>query len=90
IQVEGMNPAAKGLFATVLAAAAGRPVLLITYNQDQAERLFEDISMLNAPGLDLRLMPSADGMIYTDGGADPDAVAGRISALTRLSSGGRC
>ncbi len=83
VQIEGMAVAAKGFFVSALARER-QSILLITYNYEQAERLYEDISALTLDTDDILLVPPADGMIYQDGSTDADITSKRIAALIHL------
>ena len=85
IQIEGLTVAAKSVLAAALHDALRRPLLLVTYNYEQAERLYEDMAALGIG--DLLLVPPADSMIYQEGDTDFDAIGGRLSALAHLQDG---
>ena len=88
VQVEGLAAAAKSVFiASLKRESADQPILLITYNYEQAERLYEDISALGIGNGDLQLVPPADSMIYQEEDTDFDIIGRRLSALTRLQDG---
>ena len=87
IQVEGLTVAAKSAFIAALRQDSARPLLIITYNYEQAERLYDDITTLGMGNGDLLLLPPADMMIYQEGDTDLDIVSRRLSALTRLQDG---
>lgn len=90
IRIEGLAVPAKGAFITSLHGLVNRPTLLVTYNYEQAERLYEDISALGMPEGDLILLPPADSMIYQEEDTDFDVIGRRLSALTRLLDGKSC
>ena len=87
IQVEGLTVAAKSVLAAALHGALRRPLLLVTYNYEQAERLYEDIAALGISNGDLLLVPPADSMIYQEGDTDFDVIGRRLSALAGLQDG---
>jgi len=87
IQIEGLAVAAKGTFAAALLRGLNRPILLVTYNYEQAERLYEDIAAQGASNGNLLLVPPADSMIYQEGDTDFDVIGRRLSALTHLQDG---
>ncbi|MCX6375342.1 MAG: transcription-repair coupling factor, partial [Armatimonadetes bacterium] len=88
IQVEGLAVAAKSIFIGALyPASGGRPILLITYNYEQAERLYEDLGATGMNEADLLLVPPADSMIYQEGDTDFDVIGRRLTALARLQDG---
>ena len=87
IRVEGLAAAAKSLFAAAIRGVWNRPMLLVTYNYEQAERLYEDMAALGIGNGDLLLLPPADSMIYQEGDTDLDVISRRLSALTNLTDG---
>ena len=86
VQVEGLAVAAKSVLAAALNTALRRPILLVTYSYEQAERLYDDIAALGIGG-DLVLVPPADSMIYQEGDTDFDVIGGRLLALAHLQDG---
>jgi transcription-repair coupling factor (superfamily II helicase) len=87
VQVEGLTAAAKGAFIGALQERHNLPILVITYNYEQAERLYEDMSALGIGNAGLILVPPADSMIYQEANSDSDVTGGRLAALTRLQNG---
>ena len=90
IQVEGLAVAAKSVFAEALRQELNRPIVLVTYNYEQAERLYEDLASLGLGNGDLLLVPPADSMIYQEGDTDFDVIGRRLSALSQLQDGEPC
>lgn len=87
VQVEGLALPAKSVFLTALQDKIRRPLLVVTYNFEQAERLYEDISSLGVGNDDLLLVPPADTMIYQEANSDMDVIGKRLAALSRLRDG---
>jgi transcription-repair coupling factor len=85
--VSGLVGSARALYAASLYERSGRrPLLLITYNLLQAQKLYDDLLQL-LPGESIRLYPSnelsvADMMI-----ASPELRAERIDTLNALCDG---
>ena len=90
MQVEGLSVAAKSVFLSALQDRTNRPVLVVTYNFEEAERLFEDIGALGAGNSGLVLVPPADSMIYQEAESDIDIIGRRLTALSRLQDRSAC
>ncbi len=86
VQVEGLAAATKSAFTAALQRTMKRPTLVVTYNYEQAEHLYDDLSSLGMNGEALLVAPS-DGMVYRDGDTDYDVIGRRITALSRLQDG---
>ncbi len=86
IQVEGLAAATKSAFTAALQRAMHRPTLVVTYNYEQAEHLYDDLTSLGMNGQAILVAPS-DGMIYQDGDTDYDVIGRRLTALSRLQDG---
>ncbi|HEY3298327.1 MAG TPA: transcription-repair coupling factor [Armatimonadota bacterium] len=87
VQIEGLTPSAKSAFIGALHERKDVPLLVITYNYEQAERLHEDIAALGIGNGSLVLVPPADSMVYQEMNSDSDIIGRRLSALTRLQGG---
>ena len=90
IQIEGLAVAAKSVVVTALRRELNRPIVLVTYNYEQAERLYEDLASLGLGNGDLLLVPPADSMIYQEGDTDFDVIGRRLTALSQLLDGKPC
>lgn len=86
IQVEGLAAATKSAFTAALRRTMGHPTLVVTYNYEQAEHLYDDLASLGMNGEALLVAPS-DGMVYKDGDTDYDVIGRRLTALSRLHDG---
>ena len=86
IQVEGLAAATKSAFTAALQRTMKRPTLVVTYNYEQAEHLYDDLASLGMNGEALLVAPS-DGMVYRDGDTDYGVIGRRITALSRLQDG---
>lgn len=82
--VEGLTPVVKSMMVAALHQLLGCPILLITYNHEQAERLYEDMAAFGMSNGEVLLIPPADSMIYQEGDSDPDVISRRLSALACL------
>ncbi len=86
IQVEGLAAATKSAFTAALQRTMKRPTLVVTYNYEQAENLYDDLTSLGMNGEALLVAPS-DSMVYQDGDTDYDVIGRRLTALSRLQDG---
>ncbi|MHB0998790.1 MAG: transcription-repair coupling factor [Armatimonadota bacterium] len=86
-QVEGLASAAKSLFLTAIESALHTPMLVVTYNYEQAERMHEDITSAGFNPDSIFLVPPADSMIYNESDTDLDVISKRLQALAYLQSG---
>lgn len=86
IQVEGLAAATKSAFTAALQRTMKRPTLVVAYNYEQAEHLYDDLASLGMNGEAILVAPS-DGMVYRDGDTDYNVIGRRITALSRLQDG---
>jgi transcription-repair coupling factor (superfamily II helicase) len=82
--IEGLTIAVKSTLTAVLQATLDCPILLITHNYEQAERLYDDMTALGTASSAVLLVPPADSMIYQEGDSDLDVIGKRLSALVCL------
>src|SRR4051812_18380217 len=88
VQIDGLPVAAKSLLLAQLHADTGRPIVVVTYNADQAARLWADLSRYGLSDEDLTLLPSsADTLIFAEGAPDLGVLGRRTAALQKLARG---
>jgi len=87
LQVEGLAAAAKGLVLAGVFEQTGRTMLVVTYTQEQAERIAEDLPHYGIPKDRVAFLPSSDSLIYEEGPPDFSIVGERLAALQALASG---
>ncbi|UCH34822.1 MAG: transcription-repair coupling factor [Armatimonadota bacterium] len=95
--VEGLTGAAKGCIIAGLAARAERPLLIITYNNEQAEQLYDDIVSFTGSAPDqhvspepaerVSFLPSLEILLYEEFSPDFDIIRDRLNSLHRLLRG---
>ena len=90
IQIEGLASAAKSVFLGALQREIGRPILVVTYNYEEAERLHDDLVSVGVNHGGVLLVPPADSMIYQEGDTDFDVIGRRLTALARLQDDKPC
>ncbi len=90
VEVEGLASPAKCMVIAAVQQDMPRPILIVTYNYEQAERICEDISAIVGEETDILLVPPADSMIYQSGDTDFDIIGKRLTALARLQDGKPC
>jgi transcription-repair coupling factor (superfamily II helicase) len=88
IQLEGVPVTAKGWMLAQLARETGRPIALVTYNADQAQRLADDLQTYGVGEDAQALLTSAtDTLIFHEGAPDAGILGRRAAALQRLARG---
>jgi transcription-repair coupling factor (superfamily II helicase) len=88
--VEGVPVAAKGFLLARIQTDLSRPLLLVTYSDEQANRLAEDLRrFLPEDSLPVRLLPSSLSLVLDDeeSGRDISRAGQRVAALTGLANG---
>lgn len=86
-QVDGLTGVAKSLFLARLIERTGQPVLVVTYQLEQARRLADDLAQFGVPDSRICILPPTEGAWLADAVTDHFAVGERIAALTALASG---
>ena len=84
--VAGLTPSAAALLAARLAQGTGRPLLLITAGESQANQVAQDLQLFTP--LAIHLYPAQEVPPYTPLSPDPQTTAARLAVLYRLASGG--
>ncbi|MGQ9454778.1 MAG: transcription-repair coupling factor [Armatimonadota bacterium] len=87
VQIEGLTPSAKGLFLAALFRRFERTIFVVTYTQEQAEHIVEDVAHYGISKNCVALLPSSDSLIYEEGPPDYEIVGERLAALHALASG---
>ncbi len=86
--LEGVPVAAKGFLLARLQGDLGRPLVIVTYSDEQAIRLAEDLRrFLPDDSLPVRLLPSSLALVLDDeeGGRDVSRAGQRVAALAGLA-----
>ena len=89
VLIEGTPLAAKGLFLAHVARELARPLLLITYTDEQAARLAEDLGRLLPERSVVRTLPSSLPLLLDDAESARDIgrAGRRMATLTALANG---
>lgn len=87
VQIEGLAAAAKGWMLAGMFDQLKRPILLLTYTYEQAERIAEDLPLYGIPKDRVLFFPPSDSMIYEEGGPDFGVIGERMGVLSALASG---
>lgn len=87
VQIEGLAAAAKGWMLAGIFSRLKRTMLVLTYGQEQAERIAEDLPFYGIPKDQVLFLPSSDTMIYEEGGPDFSVIGERMGVLNALASG---
>ncbi|MDR3708197.1 MAG: transcription-repair coupling factor [Capsulimonadaceae bacterium] len=89
VQLEGVAISAKGWILAKLARDTGRPIVVISYHGDQAERVVTDaISFGVEPASAATLPQTAQTLLYTEGSPDYSLIGRRVASLRAMASGG--
>lgn len=88
VQLEGVSVPAKGFFLAQLLRDLDRPLLIATYNNEQAERIVADLSAFGVAEDSIAyLVSTAETLLYTEGAPDYGMIGRRIQALARIADG---
>lgn len=90
MQLEGVPTPAKGwLLARVAQDLSTGPLIVVTYTEEQAVRLAEDLNRFLPPSATVRLLPSSLPLLLDDEDAmrDVSRAGQRVATLTALANG---
>ncbi len=89
VLLEGIPVAAKGFLLARLRRDTDKPLLVITYSDEQAARLAEDLGHFLPPDETPLLLPSSLSLLLDDeeSGRDVGRAGRRMAALTALANG---
>ena len=86
VQVEGLPVAAKALLLAQWIRDSTKPLIIVTYNMEQAERLASDLQKYGVGSVAL-LPSSTETLFFAEGVPDIGALGRRTSALQALARG---
>ncbi len=87
-QLEGLPVPAKGWLLAQLGSDLGRPLVVVTYNDEQASRIASDLGRYGVAEGDLtHLVSSTETLIFAEGAPDLAQTGRRVAALQSLASG---
>jgi transcription-repair coupling factor (superfamily II helicase) len=87
-QMEGLPVPAKGWLLAQLQRELNRPLIVISYNNDQAARLAADLARYGVDGDALTSLPSStETLIFAEGAPDLSQTGLRVAALQQLALG---
>lgn len=84
-EIEGLTGPAKGFLLARLAARLHKSLLVITYQQEQAQRLWDDLVRFGVPQDRVCVLPSSQHLFLEGDITDYRAIGERIGALTALA-----
>lgn len=84
VQIEGLAAAAKSWLLACLFKEQLRTALVVTYTQEQAERIAEDLPYYGIPSSQVLFYPSSDALIYEEGPPDYSVIGERLNTLHAL------
>ncbi|MCX6345290.1 MAG: hypothetical protein NT018_09500, partial [Armatimonadetes bacterium] len=85
VQVEGLAAAAKGFLLAGVFSHVRRTTLILTYTQEQAERITEDLPIYGIPEEQVLFFPPSDSLIYEEGSPNYSIIGERLAALQALT-----
>lgn len=85
VQVEGLAASAKSWMLASFFEETSRASLVITYTQEQAERIAEDLPLYGIPKEQVLFYPPSDALIYEEGAPDFSVIGERLAALRALA-----
>ncbi|MEA4883367.1 MAG: transcription-repair coupling factor [Clostridia bacterium] len=89
IDLVGLSGSQKSFFIAGLLCHACRPVFVVTPNQQEAERLTDDLETFLGPGR-AYVFPPMDVLPYEETAMSADLAASRARALSALAAGAPC
>ncbi|MCC6730767.1 MAG: transcription-repair coupling factor [Chthonomonadales bacterium] len=89
-QVDGLAGPAKGLLAARVLERRGGAALVVTYQAEQAQRIWDDLRRFGVQEDRLHLLPASQGRRASGEPADFRALGDRIGALAALASEAAC
>src|SRR5258708_22026850 len=90
VEIEGLAGPAKGFALARLFARLERPLLVLTYQQEQAQRLWDDLVRFGVPGERVCVLPSSQSLFLEGDITDFRVIGERIGALSVLAQGEPC
>ena len=87
VTLEGLTGAAKGFVLAQLYHKLMRPILILTYQPEQAQRLWDDLVRFGVPERRVAVLPSAQSLFLEGDVTDHRAIGERIRALLQLGDG---
>jgi transcription-repair coupling factor (superfamily II helicase) len=89
-QIDGLTGAARALVLARLAQCRGGQILVITYQEEQCRRLYDDLRGFGIPDAQLFVLPATQSQWLFRDTLDYRTVGERIAALCALGSGTPC
>ena len=87
-QIEGLPVPAKGWLLAQLQRDTQKPVVVISYNAEQAARLAADLARYGVEDDELtHLVSSTETLIFAEGAPDPAQTGQRVAGLQKLAQG---
>lgn len=85
VAIDGLAGPAKGFAIARLFSQLARPLLVITYQQEQAQRLWEDIVRFGVPQDKAAVLPSSQSQFLEGDVTDFRVIGERVGALAMLA-----
>ena len=87
IEIEGLAGQAKGFALSRLFARLDRPILIVTYQQEQAQRLWDDLIRFGVKPEKACVLPASQNLFLEGDITDYRVIGERIGALSLLANG---
>ena len=87
VQVEGLAAGAKAYFLAGLFRRHERTIFVVTYSNEQGERLYEDISAFGLEDREVLYFPAVETLLYEEAFPDFRVVGHRLLTLDALAHG---
>ncbi len=89
-QIDGLAGVTKSLAIACLAQKLASPVLVVSYQVEQCQRIIDDLRNFGVPGEMVYMLPPSENRWLMRDKVDYRTVGERIAALTALASGKLC
>lgn len=89
-EIEGLTGSAKGFVLARLFSRVQKPMLVVTYQHEQAQRLWDDLIRFGVRPDQVCVLPASQNLFLEGDVTDHRIIGERINALISLASGAPC
>jgi transcription-repair coupling factor (superfamily II helicase) len=89
-RIDGLNGSAKGFVLSRLFSRLKRPLLILTYQQEQARRLWDDLLHFGVPEDRVAILPAGQSLFLEGDITDHRVIGERLQALFLLAEDAPC
>jgi transcription-repair coupling factor (superfamily II helicase) len=90
VEIEGVTASAKGFALARVFARLDKPLLIVTYSQEQAQRLWDDLVRYGVPQEKVCTLPSSQSLFLDGDITDFRVIGERVGALLTLAQHEPC